>query len=280
MPENEKEAKDTSGETSDDILRQIEEMTEEPELEETGGESEQETAEKKQEQEAKEAEALTEEQLRQYFKNNPLKLNVDGQVVLIDDYDRLVNDAQKGHFLEQERAKDKRLAQEGGEVSWDQYNEKIVAKAKTEGIGQAILQVVRDFVETKETQQREIETKADSLASDQEWAKNPEYRGMLNSLIRRGSTPEHALAETSAAYWKEKAVKAQETGADKVKAQQNARIPEGKETGGPLESSGEARAPSAADFAAMAVDPHVSSADMLKIMQKHGVRIGRDPLIE
>jgi len=213
-------------ETSEDIFKAIqeaevgesEEATEEI-SEETEG-TEEEVEETSEEEETETTEEKVEEEEPERF---PIK--VKGKVEFVT-RDKLVEYAQKGRFLEEERAKDK-------EEQKPQYDKEAADKeflndVKQYGVKAAVGKTIVEAQQFLKNQEVENRREARALADSSDWGKDRAYRERFFSLIDEGESATNASLAISSDYWQEKAKSGEERGAKKQKKKEAANLPKGK----------------------------------------------------
>ncbi|NIM99570.1 MAG: hypothetical protein GTO24_16305, partial [candidate division Zixibacteria bacterium] len=130
-------------ETSEEIKAQIEEASkdltfEDIESEETkeAKEGEEETQTEEQETSTEETETPDKEETEEESQPKLYQIKVDGKTEYVTE-EKLVEYAQKGRFLERERAKDKTQTK-GDEANWEIIDKQIIDKIKTQGFAKTM----------------------------------------------------------------------------------------------------------------------------------------------
>jgi hypothetical protein len=271
-------------ETSEDILKEIqgaevetspdkEEETEDRLAFELPDETEEETEELEAEETSEEEETEAAEE-KEEAKPELIPIKVDGKTEYVTQ-EQLVQYAQKGRFLEQERAKDK--GEKEPELDEEKLEKMFMGEVKRRGkFFPVVLEGVKMAVRAELAQEREGRKEARGIADSSEWGKDGNYRNEFNALLDEGVTPSEAGLKISAKYWEEKAIKGEEIGEKKAKAKEAVKMPKGKEVAPDArESKGEASVMQEYNEALAAGKP---SSELLKIMRKGGVPMGKDTI--
>lgn len=254
---------DKEEETEDRLTFEIpdesEEETEELEAEETSEEEETEAAEEKEE-----------------AKPELIPIKVDGKTEYVTQ-EKLVEYAQKGRFLEQERAKDRGEKAPPPELDEEKLEKMFMEEVKRRGkFFPVMLEGVKSAIRAELAQEREARKEGRQIADSSEWGKDANYRNEFNALLDEGVIPSEAGLKISAKYWEEKALRGEEIGEKKAKAKEAVKMPKGKEVAPDArESKGEASVMQEYNEALAAGKP---SSELLKIMRRGGVPMGKDTI--
>lgn len=271
---------DKAQETSEDLLDKIRnaEVSDAQEAEEEEIiEEKEETEESEDEEEAEETseeETETAEEKEEETKPRLFKIVVDGKEEYVTE-EQLLQYAQKGRYLERERAKDKR--EDKGEIDWQKADAEFTERIKKEGFVKTSLDLVRGAIRADRVEIQERRKQGKLMADNAEWGKDPKLREEFFDLISDGSELDDASTKVAVKFWEDAAKKGQAKGAEKQKAKEAARIAKGKET---IEDEREAggEVPTMENFEKLRANPKTTSDDLLKFMRKAGVPMGKDTL--
>jgi len=268
-------------ETSDEILEQIrnadiagEDIGDEEEtdlIEETeSAETEESEEEEAEETSTEETEAAEEKE--EATKPRLFKLIVDGKEEYVTE-EQMHQYAQKGRYLERERAKDK----EGHEFDYEKAEEELKARIGKDGLFKPLAELAAGAIKADRMQMRETRKQGRLLADNAEWGKDSALREQFFDLLEEGHTPDAASTEVALKFWKEFGKEAQAKGAEKQKKKVAADIKKGKEAIDDVREAGSEEA-TMEGFEKLESDPKTKAEDLLKYMKKAGVPIGRDVL--
>lgn len=269
-------------ETSEDILNQIkdaevadtEESAEESldlDGEEEAEETEESEGEEEEAKETSEEETETAEEKEEGAKPRLFKIIVDGKEEFVTE-EQIIQYAQKGRFLERERAKDK---EEPPTIDYEKAEQEVMESIKRDGFFKTMAGLGAQLIKQDRNQMREIKKQGRVMAENAEWGKDPGLREEFFDLVEEGRDPDEAANNVAVKFWENQAKKGQAKGAEKEKKKQAVKIEKGKETVLD-EREAEGEAPTMENFEKLASNKKTSSGDLLKFMKKAGVPIGRD----
>lgn len=274
--------KEKTQETSESILDQIkgaeletsdtEEETEDQLTFKGIEESEEETEELETDEETSDQEETKAAEEKEEAKPELFPIVVNGQTEYVTK-EKLIEFAQKGRYLEQERAKDK-----GEKPAFDaeKADKEFMADVKKYGFVGAMGRLMMQGYEGIQGQESERRKAGRHIADSSEWGKEAEYRSLFNMLLDERMDPETAGIKVSAKYWEEKAKKAEEIGEKKAERKESVKMVKGKEVAPDArEAKGEASVMQQFEQAFAEGKP---TSELLKIMRRGGVQVGRDTI--